>query len=164
MSTADGLLLLPGSYSTLCWCTAAWHLLMHWCSGIDYHRFTALLSLKLGLSGQVSTQRSSKSTSRAKTAKPNARSSITLLPHTAALHCCSHTAAVSYCCLVLLAHTAALLCCSHTAGSYCWLVLLPYSVVVILLAHSAGSYCWLTLLAHTAGSYCWSQLGKAGHN
>jgi len=41
--------------------------------GIDYHRFTALLSLKLGLSGQVSTQRSSKSTSRAKTAKPNAR-------------------------------------------------------------------------------------------
>jgi len=41
--------------------------------GIDYHRFTALLSLKLGLSGQVSTQRSGKSTSRAKTAKPNAR-------------------------------------------------------------------------------------------
>ena len=147
MSTADGLLLLPGSYSTLCWCTAAWHLLMHWCSGIDYHRFTALLSLKLGLSGQVSTQRSSKSTSRAKTAKPNARSSITLLPHTAALHCCSHTAAL-HCCLILLPYTVVV-------------ILLPFHTV---LPHTAVSYCWLVLLAYTAASYCWSQLGKAGYN
>jgi len=45
-------------------------------NGIDYHRFTALLSLKLGLSGRVSAPAKTK---RPKTCKPNARFKATLL-------------------------------------------------------------------------------------